>query len=246
MENNARQGRYARRVKLIILTRIGFMITVLKNGLRRGKCARMSCVLFQGRIKGVNKMSSTEIYVFRKDGYAEKYARVHNSWRGAYTIWTMLETKYLPSYRPDYDPELKHAPRGYWSRFDVVSYNEKVRQKALKEVWDLANEGSPLTENERIVLISTMDWVICKIDDLPKLIKAYGNFGGDTSLPEQASIFEKILNEKDVIAVGINQTSVSAGWDYRGEEQDPENHEVKLPYNILKENKHFYLFEDDE
>lgn len=50
MKKNARQGRYARRVKPIILTRIGFMITVLKNGLRRGKCARMSCVRFQEKI----------------------------------------------------------------------------------------------------------------------------------------------------------------------------------------------------
>lgn len=190
-------------------------------------------------------MSSTEIYVFRKDGYAEKYAKVHNSWRGAYTIWTMLEKKYLQSHRPYYDPTLKHAPRGYWSRFDCVSYNEEERQKALKEVWDLANEGGPLTENERIVFVSTMDWMICKFEDLPELIKAYRNFRGDTSLPEQAGILENILNEKDVIAIGINQTSVSAGWGERGEEQDPENPDEKLPYNILKENKHFYLFEDD-
>lgn len=56
MENNARQGRYARRVKLIILTRIGFMITVLKDGLRRGKCARINCVLSAGKIKGGNNM----------------------------------------------------------------------------------------------------------------------------------------------------------------------------------------------
>lgn len=191
-------------------------------------------------------MSSTEIYVFRKDGYAEKYANVHNSWRGAYTIWTMLEKKYLQSHRPAYDPDLKHAPRGYWSRFDYVSYNEEDRQKALKEVWDLAKEGSPLTENERIVFISTMDWMICEIEDLPELIKAYRTFEGDTSLPEQANILEKILNEKDVIAIGINQTSVAAGWDERGDEQDPENPEENLPYNILKENKHFYLFEEDE
>jgi len=186
-------------------------------------------------------MSRTEIYIFRKEGYAEYYADVINGSRGALKIWLMLEKQYLPS--------LSHPgcikPHEYYSRF---AYNPKEEDSKLKrkEVWDLVREDSPLTENQRIVLKSTFDWAVCKIEDIPKLIKEYRKFDGYTSLPEQAMILQKILDDpecKDVIAVAITQTSIIDGWDEIGD-PDPVNPEERLPYNILTGNKHFYLFND--
>jgi hypothetical protein len=178
-------------------------------------------------------MSSTDIYIFHSNGEPERYARIWNSWRGAHKIWRLLEEKYLPSLP---------KPLGREKYYSRLYSDGELRSGKEDEIWKLANKESPLSDVERIVLLSTMDWAICKIEDIPKLIDAYRTFDGDTSLPEQADILEKILTETDVIAIGFNQTSVAEGWYGRGYTDDEEE---RVPYNILKENRHFYLFEDE-
>ena len=188
-------------------------------------------------------MSRTEVYVFREDGFAELYGEVVNAHRGAWMVWTLLEKKYLPSMpKPSRD-----MPDRYYSRFFYSCMDDRGRTK-LKEVWRLANADSPLTDNERMVLISTYDWAITKREDVPKLIADYRNFNvGETSLSEQADVLVKMLDDpkyNDVIAVAFNQTSVNTALWEMGED-DPARPCEQLPYNILNEDKHFYVFEDE-
>lgn len=49
-------------------------------------------------------MSYTEIYGFDKAGNAYFKDEVKNSHRGAIAVWSYLEEKYLPPYRPSYVP----------------------------------------------------------------------------------------------------------------------------------------------
>ncbi len=186
-------------------------------------------------------MSYTEIYIFGEDGAASFYWEVDNAFRGAMAVWMQIEKKYLPSL-PVPDWEFNPTPGKYYSRFAVASFTDEGR-KLLKEVWDLRFKESPLSKNERIVFLSTMDEAIIKRENLPELIKAYREYEGETSLPEQADILEKIYNEEPgVIAVGFNQTSVCAD-PWVSEEQDEDGE--WLPYNILEGKEHFDVFDCD-
>lgn len=187
-------------------------------------------------------MSQTKIYVFRADGFAEKYGETSNAYRGGWMIWTSLEKKYLPSMPKPY-PDWKDQ---YWSRFLYACISEKDKD-VTKDVWKLVEDDSPMTENEKLILASTFDWAVTKREDIPKLITEYRKCEiKNTTLGEQADIFAKILADSacnDVIAIAVTQTSVVDGWDEIGE-RDPCNAEETKPYNILTEDKHFYLFED--
>lgn len=77
--------------------------------------------------------------------------------------------------------------------------------------------------------------------DLPKLIDMFRKFEGETSLKEQADLIENAFkNDDDLIAVAWNQTSVN-GDAWESEETDEDDN--FLPYNLLKHNKHWNLFE---
>jgi len=138
-------------------------------------------------------------------------------------------------------------PDRYYSRFFYSCIDGDRGRTQLKDVWRLANSDSPLTDDERIVLISTYDWAVTKREDVPKLISAYRNFNvGETSLSEQADVLANMLDDpkyNDVIAVAFNQTSVNTALWEMGEDDLARPCE-QLPYNILNEGKHFYVFED--
>ena len=103
------------------------------------------------------------------------------------------------------------------------------------------NDAVP--EKERIVLGTTFDKVLVKREHIPTVIEAFRSFCGDTTLPEQADLLEKIMQDPDVIAVGWNQTSVNAdNWtEYYF---DGETMEYK-PYNCLTGADHEWLLEDE-
>lgn len=186
-------------------------------------------------------MAKTEIYIFRENGNAEYYAEVPISSRGGMAVWLILEQRYLTSLPT---PTWLY-PGEYYSRFAYPSWEADSKLKR-KEVWDLAKPDSPLTEDERIVLKSTFDYAVCKIKDLPRLIKAYRAFQGNTSLSEQADILINIFDDpkcKDVIAIAFTQTSVIEGWDEIGD-PDPESPDDRLPYNLFTGDKHYYLYEE--
>ena len=170
-------------------------------------------------------MSSTIIYTFDKNGTAYLYAIVKNAWRGAMAVWRELEKRHLKPFRTGYS-----RMAAFWD------------ENAAKEIWNLASrEDIPL--HERIVLHTTFDKCLVKAEDIPKVIDAFRKFGGDTSLPEQAYILEKL--PQGTIAVGWNQTSVTCeDWSNFGG-YDEEN-DASIPYNCLTMDKHYWLFDELE
>ena len=94
-------------------------------------------------------MSVTEIYVFRKDGFARYYAGIRNAWRGAIAIWSFLEEKYLPPYIPDYvtgcnwyypsiTPQEVERQLGY--KPTRLAPSIKKGNNPTQEIWDLADD----------------------------------------------------------------------------------------------------------
>lgn len=135
-------------------------------------------------------MSYTEIYRVTTKGNTRLEGEVQNSHRGAMSVWNYLEEKYLP-------PFFLHGQK--FSRM----FGE------MQEVWNLSKDPR-LTESERICLMSTFDNVVVLAEDIPKLLKAFREFPGNTSLPEQADIIESIPKDKRLLGICWNQTSVNA------------------------------------
>lgn len=194
-------------------------------------------------------MSCTEIYTFDKNGDAHHYGNVRNAWRGAMAVWRIMEERYLPPYIPDY-------VRPCWWFHEGITQEEMNKhlgyvpsrlspltpEECKEEVWALVNNDA-VPEKERIVLGTTFDKVLVKREHIPTVIEAFRSFCGDTTLPEQADLLEKIMQDPDVIAVGWNQTSVNAdNWtEYYF---DGETMEYK-PYNCLTGADHEWLLEDE-
>lgn len=137
-------------------------------------------------------MSYTEIYRITKSGNTKLAGQIRNSFRGAMAIWNALEEKYLPPY----------APYGF-------KMSRMITDGKMQEVWDLSKD-SRLSEDERIVLISTFDNVLVEKKDFNRLCEAFRNFKHETSLTEQAEIIEKLSMDKNTYGVCWNQTSVNA------------------------------------
>jgi hypothetical protein len=179
-------------------------------------------------------MSYTEIYKFKKNGDAECFSEVKNAWRGAMAVWNILDKKYLPKYIPDFAKILGETDKEYFRSFDF-------RGEALKEVWDLSLKDN-VSKTDKICLRSTFDNVVVLSENLPELLRAFRDFEGETSLPEQADAIEKELkNDPELLAIAWSQTSVNGGAWESDELDDDENY---LPYNILKSEKHWSMFAD--
>lgn len=183
-------------------------------------------------------VSTTEIYGFKADGYAEFIGETQNAWRGAMAVWTALEEKYLGLLPSSIDAN--HS----YSRLMSVFNTEKDTQA----IWDLARDER-LTDSERIVLKSTFDYQLFESKDVDKVVSAYKTFDADancdTTLKEQAEIIEQ--NKDRYIAFGFNQTSVnSAFWteDRNTCECEYCEHCKEDYYNINTESDHFYLSVD--
>lgn len=193
-------------------------------------------------------MSCTEIYAFKRNGEAVHFADVTNAWRGGMAVWRTMEERHLPQYIPNfikdcwwYHPNITAAEMEMHLRY-VPSRVSVVERDAMQGIWQLAN-NKDVSLHERIVLFTTFDNCLVKKENLPKVIEAFYNFGGDTSLPEQASVLELISDSDEYIAVGWNQTSVNGDtWDIMGG-YDPETEE-NLPYNCLTMDEHYWLFDE--
>lgn len=143
-------------------------------------------------------------------------------------IWQRLEEKYLPP---------------YFSKYAHIETSRcySMDGEAMNDIWRLAN-SKRVSEDDKICLLTTFDNVLVKKEDMQKVIDAFRNFDGETSLKEQADILEEMLKDDDCIAVGWNQTSVNCdAWDKY--EYDEETDEYK-PYNCLSGDKHGWLFHD--
>lgn len=196
-------------------------------------------------------MSCTEIFTFDKAGNAHFGGEIQNAWCGGMAIWREMEERYLPAYVPDY---IKHL---IWYRPDMtpeeierftgfkptrVSTMPFGQDNPMQEVWDLADNQS-VPEHERIVLFTTFDRCLVKREDIPKVLEAFRKFEGETNLPEQANIIEKLMDDENCIAIGWNQTSVNVDtWENAGG-YDEEKDET-IPYNCLTGDNHFWLFDE--
>jgi hypothetical protein len=189
-------------------------------------------------------MSTTEIFGFAKDGSAYFLGETKNSWRGGMAVWGILEEKYLPPYLPSY------APPGVLSVDEFERHlgwrptrtSSIMDEKAMKEIWDLS-DSKKVSTTDKIVLFTTFDKCLVKRADIPKVIEAFRNFEGETSLNEQADVLQQALDDEKCIAVGWNQTSVNGDtWGTIGG-YDEENDE-SIPYNCLTQNEHYWLFDE--
>lgn len=193
-------------------------------------------------------MSSTEIYFFNKDGICSGMDSVKNAWRGAMAVWSILEEKYLPPYRPSYVPDNMTMEEfeqrfGYKpNRLSITAFRGK--ENPAKDIWDLF-ENERVSLADRIVLGTTLDWALVRRKEIEQVIQAFKSFIGETNLTEQAAILEECLKDENITAIGWNQTSVNADtWMNAGEYKG--NDEVYEPYNFLEQDKHWWLFDELE
>ena len=193
-------------------------------------------------------MSYTEIFAFNKDGLCcEEYA-IKNAWSGAMAVWGILEEKYLPPYRPRYVPDgmsMQEFEQRFGfkpSRLSFTSVSEK--ENPMYEIWKLF-ENKSVSLDDRIVLGTTFDNVLVRRCEIGKVIDAFRNFDGETSLNDQADILEKIMEDENISAIGWNQTSVNADtWMNIG--ITGENDEECCPYNYQEQDDHWWLFDELE
>lgn len=152
-------------------------------------------------------MSYTEIFKFTPHR-VKKIGEIQNSHRGAMRVWLILDEKYVPG-------------------FDYVHTRDIM--KTWESVWDLF-PGDALPEDERIVLGSTFDRFMVYKKDIPRLLKAFRSFVGNTSLSEQADIIEReYLSNRKLVAIAWNQCSVSEF--------------LFKDYNVNTGDDHYNLFE---
>ncbi|MFS1429201.1 hypothetical protein LMH73_019135 [Vibrio splendidus] len=172
-------------------------------------------------------MSSTEIYLVSTDSCIE-IGETKNGFRGAMFVWDQIAIKYfkLEGF-PNFDTEMQ------------------------RRVWNAANEH-PLTDAERIVLASTMDWVVVRTEDAQRLIVAFKEYGEDNprcSIGEQGAI----INSAELPPghfIAWNQTTVgdfalSPEWfdfDEDDEEYNEDNDENGY-YEFNNLSKTWDLFE---
>lgn len=186
-------------------------------------------------------MSSTEIYIFKKDGEAEFAFDVRNSFRGAMAIWKYLEEKYLPSLESLYG----------WPKDQYLSRTLSSAGGDMQEVWDLAN-NTEIPIHERICLATTFDMKAVRRKNLPDIIEAFDKFEGETHLKEQAEKIQELLDDDpDFIGIGWKQTSVNGDdWSNIGGQESCGTCGCScegeyLPYNILTMDRHDFVFTED-
>ena len=182
-------------------------------------------------------MSSTELYGFNANGFAEFIGETQNAFRGAFVVWETLEKKYLEPL-----PLKNSAGR---------SFTRAVSGEGLDDLWELPYTDK-ISRTEKIVLLSTFDRSIVRSSNIDELINAFNSFDSIfdlcatyTSLVEQAEILEKHKN--NYIAFGFNQTSVnSAFWtdDRNTCECEYCEHCKEDYYNLNTESEHFNIFDE--
>jgi hypothetical protein len=189
-------------------------------------------------------MSHTEIFGFNNEGNAYHQADIKNAWRSGMAIWNHLEKKYLPPYLPSYTPAYIKSVDEFESRlgYRPTRTSSMMDGNAMKEIWSLADDDK-VSLTDKIVLLTTFDKVLIKKEDLPKVISAFKDFDGETSLKEQAQVLQTMFEDEGCIAVGWNQTSVNGDtWMNIGGYN--EDNEESIPYNCLKQSWHHWLFDE--
>ena len=150
-------------------------------------------------------MSQTIIFAFDKDGNSEEYGHTNNAWRGCMAVWDIMGKRHLG--------------------IGATIFNET----AMKRIWNLMGDKK-VPINERIVMATTLDRCLVRNDEIPKVIEAFRNFDGETSIKEQADILREIYDSGDYTAIGWHQNSISC--------------EMWNDYNYMKEDNHWWMFDE--
>lgn len=130
-------------------------------------------------------MSYTEIYSLSKN-HCNKIGEIKNAWRGAMYVWSNIAEKY----------------------FGLESF-PFLDEAMQKRIWNAGNEH-PLTDDELIVLASTMDRVTVKAKDIHRLVEAFDKYAEgnpNSSIAEQALVIKSAEIPDDSV-IAFNQTSV--------------------------------------
>ena len=181
-------------------------------------------------------MSRTELYGLTKNS-AHLIGETNNSWRGAMAVWVTLEKKYLPEFIPDWAKGMPRQDQEGYSRTATFGENSK-----MQEIWSLVKDPR-LSPAERIVLSSTFDNVLAKVDSINQVLAAFREFEGETTLKEQADVIEKAIKEDpELVAIGWNQTSVN-GDSWQTENLNEETEEY-AGYNLETGTRHWFLIEE--
>ena len=163
-------------------------------------------------------MSYVEIYKINKEKELVHYKDVHNSWLGFMHVWDELERKYLPKF---------DEQNVLMTRFVAGMIGEKNKDgnHPMQDIWDLWMSDK-LTENEKIVLVTTLDNVYIKFEDLHKVANAYRDFKESTptligiadALDE---IYDNCKNDELLGAIiwGTSVSSIEESYDV--EKLDP-------------------------
>lgn len=168
-------------------------------------------------------MSYTKLFLIPKKGQIESIGEFKNAWLGAIKIWNDLWDEHLREF-------------GEFSMFNRGS---------IVKLWNLWTiEMYP--DCERIVLLSTLDKCICKIENFQKLISAFNDY--DKKFPgshvnAQAQALNKYKSEKGYVGCCWTQTSVNGdSWNIEDEKEDDEwrmfDHSKDKGYG------HWYLFQE--
>jgi hypothetical protein len=169
-------------------------------------------------------MSCTTLYQINPDGDVVAAVDFPNAFRSAIAVWIDLAKRY---------EVVPPGPEGLGMLL--------LDDKTIKRLWDLWKDPR-LTEDERVVHLSTFDEALCRAEDFPKLIGAFRRYGAtlpNSSLAEQADAIEKL--PPDARGCGWRQTSVAAGnWTVH---DDREEDDPGRPYNIDRDDDHFWIFE---
>lgn len=186
-------------------------------------------------------MSTTDIYRFNKEGYAQYYDCSQNSWRHAMAVWGILEEKYLPPYIPNFAKGIGITTVEEFERrngYKPCRICAPLDEKSYEEIWDLVDNDA-VSEVDKICLYTTLDDCLIRKEEIPRVVAAFRKFEGETSLGEQADILEALYKEEDCIAVGFS-TSIISRWLYyrEGENNDEET------YNCLTGKEHYWLFDE--
>lgn len=199
-------------------------------------------------------MSRTEVYAIRKNGEVTLFKENPNSFRWSPVVWTELEERHLPPFRPSFIPD--DIPD---SLIESYAGHKPMRHgpEDLKEVWNLFHTDK-LSVAERWVLGSTYDNVIVLKEDFPSLIEAYRSFFNEengSSLLELADIYEEMKEDEEIIGIAWSISQIQNPWmsvewvdsthpEYDEWEADEDGDSpIEVPYNITyKDNpKHWVL-----
>lgn len=187
------------------------------------------------------------LYGFGSDGVVHQEAHIPNMALGSTAIWSYMERKYLPVYRP------LSAMDKPWYREDMSdeeflsSYGRWPSRitnqipRFMQEVFDLVDRPD-IPEGERLVLATTLDWHLLHREDIPTAIQAFQAFPADSNLPAQADVLESFLQYTCFAAVGWRQ-SPFRGIDWAHvPEHTPGLFDANAPsYNFISGKSHVWI-----